>query len=55
VAAAPAAARAVFSAADIKSLFVKGDAPVQIAAVSAQEMSETEGVVLWKPFLGRDR
>jgi hypothetical protein len=50
VAAAPEAAQAAFSAADFESLFVKGDAPVQVAALSAKEMSETEGAaapVIW--------
>jgi hypothetical protein len=46
VAAAPEAAKAAFSAADIESLFIMSDAPVQVAALSAKEMSETEGAWL---------
>ena len=41
------AALAAFSQADIATLFEPSAAPLQLAALSEQEMKETEGAVIW--------
>jgi len=41
------AALAAFSAADIDTLFEPSAAPLQLAALSEQEMRETQGAVIW--------
>ncbi|WP_250961317.1 hypothetical protein [Serpentinimonas maccroryi] len=41
------AALAAFSQADIATLFEPSAAPLQLAALSEQEMRETEGAVIW--------
>jgi len=44
---------AAFSDADMQALFEASDKPMQLAALSQQEMVETEGALIWKPFVGR--
>lgn len=43
---------AAFSQTDIDAMFEQAGQPMQLAALSQQEMRETEGVVWWMPILG---
>ncbi len=43
---------AAFTDADLNALFEQeADKPMQLAALSGQEMRETEGAIVWKPYL----
>jgi len=43
----PAQTVAAFTDADLQALFEASDKPMQLAALSQQEMRETEGAALW--------
>jgi len=46
----PAQTAAAFTDADLQALFEASDKPMQLAALSGQEMRETEGA--WLPIVG---
>jgi len=47
----PAQTAAAFTDADIGALFDNANQPMQLAALSPQEMRETEGALFWMPLL----
>lgn len=42
-----------FSQTDISAMFEQADKPMQLVALSPQEMKETEGAIVWAPYVGR--